>query len=219
MKKGWAWVNVAYSPVTSGADQASVAVQPYGSSSGGVATSIGVGRKSERRLEKKGPPFAIIWITDQRTERRDRLTLTQADSNKVCEEAATSGEACPATILGITLHNRVVRKSAWTMVSGTSVCRDGLGNVGKRSTSACAPKNVKEDVLDTKNAGCRPSQGATVERDQKTSRQNTLVHPSEGDGGNRDAPTIASPPCTITSVATKSRTRLRGGRASSAATR
>ena len=141
-----------------------------------MATSIGVGRKSQGRLEKKGPPFAMIWQIDQRKEQSDRLILTQAVSNRVCEEAATAGEACPATILGITLHNRVVRNNAWTIVSGTSVCRDGLGTVGKRSTSACAPKNVKEDVLDRKNAGCRPSQGAMIEIDRKASRQNTLVH-------------------------------------------
>ena len=100
------------------------------------------------------------------------MTPTQALSNKVYEEAAIAGEACPATTLGITLHNRIVRKNAWTMVSGTSVCRDALGNAGKRSTRACAPKNVMEEVLDTKNAGRRPSQGATRESDRKSTRNN-----------------------------------------------
>lgn len=158
---------------------------------------------------------------------RDGLRLTQAVSNSVCEEPATTGETCPATILGITLHNRVTRKKAWTMVSGTSVWRDGLGNVGKRSMSACAPTNVKEDVFDTKNDGCRPSQGATRTRSKGT-RGRTRVRRVQqvistnipgGSDGNRDTPTIASPPCTITRVVTMSRTRLRGCRASSAATR
>ena len=85
------------------------------------------------------------------------------------------------------------------MVNGTSVCRDGLGSVGKRSTSACAPRNVNEDVLDTKNPGRRPSQGATREQDQTTPAADTgstarLINLSEGDEGNRDAPTMASPP-------------------------
>jgi hypothetical protein len=53
------------------------------------------------------------------------------------------------------------------MVSGTSVCRDGLGNVGKRSTSACAPKKDMEEVLEVKNAGRKPSHGATRERDRR----------------------------------------------------
>jgi hypothetical protein len=57
------------------------------------------------------------------------------------------------------------------MVSGTSVWRDGLGKVGKRSTSACAPTNVKEDVFDTKNDGCRPSQGATGTRSKGTAAE------------------------------------------------
>jgi hypothetical protein len=46
------------------------------------------------------------------------------------------------------------------MVRGTSVCRDGGGNEGKRSTSTWAPRNDNEEVFDMKNEGCRPSQGA-----------------------------------------------------------
>jgi hypothetical protein len=61
--------------------------------------------------------------------------LTQAVSKSVKEEAATAGEALLATTFGITLHSRIVRKNAWTTVRGTSVCRDGGGNEGKRSTS------------------------------------------------------------------------------------
>ena len=89
------------------------------------------------------------------------FTRTHAVKSKVYEEAAIAGEACPATTLGITLHNRIVRKNAWTIVSGISVCKDGLGNVGKRSTSACAPRKDMEEVLEMKNAGRKPSHGAT----------------------------------------------------------
>lgn len=95
---------------------------------------------------------------------------THAVNSRVYEEVPMAGEACSATTLGITLHNKIVRKNAWTMVSGTSVCRDGLGNVGKRSTSACAPKKDKEEVLEMKNAGRKPSHGATKERNRKSTR-------------------------------------------------
>jgi len=98
------------------------------------------------------------------------FTHTHAVSSRVYEEAAIAGEACPATTLGITSHNKIVRKNAWTMVNGTSVCRDGLGNVGKRSMSAWAPRKDMEEVLEMKNAGRKPSQGATIERDRKSTR-------------------------------------------------
>jgi hypothetical protein len=88
------------------------------------------------------------------------FTRTHAVNSRVYEEAAIAGEACAATTLGITLHNRIVRKNAWTMVSGTSVYRDGLGKVGKRSASACAPTKHMEEVLEMKNAGRKPSHGA-----------------------------------------------------------
>jgi len=80
-------------------------------------------------------------------------TPTQAVNSNVNDEAATAGEACPATTLGITLQSRIERKNAWTIVRGTSVWRDWLGKVGKRSTSTCAPKNRMEEVLERKNDG------------------------------------------------------------------
>lgn len=164
-KNGWACVSVAYNPVTSGAAQRSVAVHPYGSSSGGVLTCIGVGRKREKRLAKKGPPFGMI----------------KAVSSRVYGDVATAGEACPATTLGTTLHNNIVRWSAWSMVRGSSVRTERLGIVGNKSTNACALENIAGEVPETRNEGCKPSHGAEM----------------------------ASPPWTITSVATKSRTRLR----------
>ena len=93
---------------------------------------------------------------------------THAVNSRVYEEVPMAGEACSATTLGITLHNKIVRKNAWTMVSGTSVCRDGLGNAGKRSTSACAPRKDMEEVLEMKNAGRKPSHGAAIERNRKS---------------------------------------------------
>jgi len=147
--------------------------------------------------------------------------LTQEVSKSVKEEAATAGEALLATTLGITLHNRIARKNAWTMVRGTSVCRDGGGNEGKRSTSTWAPKNDNEEVFDMKNEGCRPSQGAAdevgrrkgsaISQYKKILRRVTME--------SRDLPTIASPPWTITRVATKSRARVRGSGSSSEAAR
>jgi hypothetical protein len=112
------------------------------------------------------------------------FTRTHAVNSRVYEEAAIAGEACPATTLGITLHNRIVRKNAWTMVSGTSVCRDGLGNAGKRSTSACAPKKDMEEVLEMKNAGRKPSHGATRERDQRSTRNKHELVRSTGERDN-----------------------------------
>jgi len=85
----------------------------------------------------KSPPFGMI----------------QEVNSSVNDEAATAGEACPATTLGITLQSRIERKNAWTIVSGISVWRDRLGKVGKRSTSTCVPKNRVEEVLETKNDG------------------------------------------------------------------
>ena len=122
------------------------------------------------------------------------FTRTHAVNSRVYEEAATAGEACPATTLGITLHNRIVRKNAWTMVSGTSVCRDGLGNVGKRSTSAWAPTKDMEEVLEMKNAGRKPSHGATRKRDQKSTRNKHELVRHYSVIIRIDAPTMASPP-------------------------
>ena|SRR6267154_131501 len=121
------------------------------------------------------------------------FTRTHAVNSRVYEEAAIAGEACPATTLGITLHNRIVRKNAWTIVSGTSVYRDGLGNVGRRSTSACAPTKDMEEVLEMKNAGRKPSHGAT-RRENVIERSPTVSSTGEHDNTHHDAPTMASPP-------------------------
>jgi hypothetical protein len=122
------------------------------------------------------------------------FALTHAVNSRVYEEADIAGEACPATTLGITLHNRIVRKNAWTMVSGTSVCRDGLGNAGKRSMIACAPKKDMEEVLEMKNAGRKPSHGATKGRDRKSTRNKHELVRQELDNTHCDSPTMASPP-------------------------
>ena len=122
------------------------------------------------------------------------FTRTHAVNSRVYEEAATAGEACPATTLGIILHNRIVRKNAWTMVSGTSVCRDGLGNVGKRSTSAWAPTKEMEEVLEMKNAGRKPSHGATRERNPKSTRNKHELARHYSVTIRIDIPTMASPP-------------------------
>ena len=60
----------------------------------------------------------------------------------------------------ITLHNRIEQKNAWTMVRGTSVCREGGGNEGKKSTSTWTPQNDNEEALNMKNEGCGPSKSA-----------------------------------------------------------
>jgi len=146
VKNGWACVSVAYNPVTSGAAQRSVAVHPYGRSSGGVLTCICVGCKREKRLVKKGPPFGMI----------------KAVSSRLYGDVATAGEACPATAFGMTLHNNIVRWNAWAMVKGSSVFMDRLGTVGNKSTSACALRNIVEVVPETTNEGCRPSHGAAI---------------------------------------------------------
>jgi hypothetical protein len=117
-----------------------------------------------------------------------------------------SGEACPATTLGITLHNRIIRKSAWVMVRGISVNRDGLGTIGNRSTITCAPRFSIGPVPNRKNEGRRPSHGAT--QDQAKEKEGQISE--DGGKSNRNAPAMASPPWAITSVPRKSRARLRG---------
>lgn len=49
---------------------------------------------------------------------------------QVVSKSITAGEALLAATLGITLHNRIEWKNAWTMVRGTLVCREGGGNEG-----------------------------------------------------------------------------------------
>jgi hypothetical protein len=94
------------------------------------------------------------------------LTRTKAVSSRLYGDVAMAGEACPATALGITLHNNIVRWNAWSMVRGSSVFMDTLGTVGNKSTSACALKNIVGIVPETRNEGCRPSHGAATEHDE-----------------------------------------------------
>lgn len=75
------------------------------------------------------------------------------------------------------------------MVRGTSVCRDGVGNEGKKSTSTWAPKNDNEEVFDMKNEGCRPSQGAAraneVDRRKRSGISQYKRSPKDNDGESR----------------------------------
>jgi hypothetical protein len=101
-----------------------------------------------------------------RVGKRSILTRTKAVSSRLYGDVATAGEACPATALGITLHNNIVRWNAWRMVRGSSVFMDCLGTVGNKSTSACPLKNIVGIVPETRNEGCRPSHGAATEHDE-----------------------------------------------------
>ena len=142
----------------------------------------------------------MIWTSNERQgSGRSGPSRTKAVSSRLYGDVATADEACPATALGITLHSNIVRWRAWSMVRGSSVFIDRLGIVGNKLTSESALKNIAEVEPETRNEGCRPSHGATTEHDE-----NEVAHAPQC-----DAPAMASPPWTITSVATISRTRLR----------
>lgn len=114
--------------------------------------------------------------------RRSGLTRTKAVSSRLYGDVAIAGEACPATALGITLHNNIVRWNAWSTVRGSSVFMDSLGTVGNKSISACAPKNIVGVVPETRNEGCRPSHGAAAEHDEYEIRRSSTSLGRTGNG-------------------------------------